>query len=493
MSTTTYEFAGEPNERPVVLYEPDNDSTGLPVFLFLCGARDAVDSMNDEEYMRAMAKRGFVAGTADWPNQFSDYSYALTTNTILDYLDMTAGRVVPNVFDKLCNRPRADCSNGVALAGFSMGGFQTMFAPRHDPRITAILALSTGWLEPSNPLFFTLSDQEQSKYLPTKSRLLISGAADTVLPPGAERSLAFYTYIDCQQSHSCIQEDGSGFVIIPEAPHQFTQNRYPSSCFTRMKCVYGENDEQWGLKSTLDWLASTAAPTKAIISDGSEDLFACDPESTLEETPANFFMDGGMECQEISYTAMFKVFSSFDSNQDGSLSQDEIPALTREIERQGHSGPDKTINRPLDSDLDGTISWNEFLGAQAKVGASAAEDKLKEEKLTAFWLGGSICPYYTNDVLDATSHSKDSNATKRCIYDCAASPWAKQCWDSRDSKKGLATMPWATVLGQTIEAGVELPPFKVTKVNPLFDYEGVSLEVIEGKSTRQRDRKGTIA
>merc|ERR1712187_177121 len=58
-----------------------------------------------------------------------------------------ASKIVPSAISKLCERPRATCSAGVAVSGHSQGGFITTFSLQFDSRITAIMPLGIGCLK----------------------------------------------------------------------------------------------------------------------------------------------------------------------------------------------------------------------------------------------------------------------------------------------------------------------------------------------------------
>merc|ERR1712157_21363 len=117
-----------------------------------------------------------------------------------------------------------------------------------------------------------------------KQRLYITGQADIIF---SEDCLAMFSYACKSSANECRQPDGSGYMVVPRAPHNFYGLCDPSVEDTKMKCSYAQSSELWGLKRAADWLAKAASATKAITTDANyEEGVSCD-EQAIEDTRDN--------------------------------------------------------------------------------------------------------------------------------------------------------------------------------------------------------------
>mmetsp|Transcript_87076 Transcript_87076/g.164135 ORF Transcript_87076/g.164135 Transcript_87076/m.164135 type:complete len:412 (-) Transcript_87076:29-1264(-) len=252
--------------------EPSLISGRLPVFVWLMGGFSMFDSMVDEVWLQQMALRGFLSAAVDYVSFYDRLTWSSTfTGPARQFQTLQAkAEKLPNAISKLCLRPRADCSQGVAVAGHSTGGFISIFGVQYDNRITAILALGVGCLD--DKLVGGLLDVEVSKYLLPSKRLYITGSKDKMVDP--------YCLSDMNKE---LQADGSGYMMVPEGPHQFYASCDPIQRKTLMKCAYSKSIAPWGLTKSLDWLARTASPASAKINTPKEAV-ECEGKLPISET-----------------------------------------------------------------------------------------------------------------------------------------------------------------------------------------------------------------
>lgn len=244
--------------RTIVGFEPDGISAGLPVFVWVMGTGDVFDAPVQDSWIQAMTNRGFISARVDYPNSMDGifgggfaYDCVIHLNCFSGFKEKAS--LIPEVLSKLCARPRASCSAGIALAGHGQGSFITQYALAYDRRITAILSLSNGCLMGQFPN--ELTNAEISKLLPVSKRLYISGSDDYEKTGGID--------------HQCLNKvtnDTTFIRLVPDGHFFFYGTCDPAIVTTKMKCQYALSNETWGFKSALDWLAQEASPTKAIIS-----------------------------------------------------------------------------------------------------------------------------------------------------------------------------------------------------------------------------------
>jgi len=137
----TYELIG---------YEPDDGTTGHPVYMHAGGAGDKLEnpdqpySAPELRFTREMALRGYVAAISELPERFEMQCDSLLTNSrdIFGYNGADDSNST-SAIATLCGREGADCANGIALHGLSVAGMLAGVAPRFAP-ITALLSWSNG-------------------------------------------------------------------------------------------------------------------------------------------------------------------------------------------------------------------------------------------------------------------------------------------------------------------------------------------------------------
>jgi hypothetical protein len=260
---STYKYGDD--DMDIGGYEPDGNSSGLPVYLWIMGTGDTYGSEVDREWLKAMANRGFIAGAVNYSNSVEELKVFLAFEALKELQESwkeKAKKLVPSAISELCSHPRADCSAGVAVSGHSQGGFISIFSVEYDSRIEAIMPLGIGCLSGAeSSLHQSLKDVEVSKYLSRQKRLYITGQADVIF---SEKCLSLFSYNCTSSGNDCRRVDGSGYMVVPEGPHNFYGTCDPSKKDSKLKCSYGLSSEPWGLVHAANWLANAASPSNAI-------------------------------------------------------------------------------------------------------------------------------------------------------------------------------------------------------------------------------------
>ncbi|MET0286506.1 MAG: hypothetical protein ABW352_18635 [Polyangiales bacterium] len=228
-------------------YAP-SDGAKHPLFLYFVGtqffAEDEspyYDSQAAKRTTEAMARRGFVAYSVEYDNQFTSF-FADKTRCL--YED-------PNgLLKKACALPNVDCSLGVATWGHSQGGLIAHGAGNYDARVKA--TWTTGY-----------SGRDDAKLPPDRLRV-VNGEADQYNATLETLNKAAGT--NCPEGDSCLRADGSGWIRVRKAAS--AQNSADHCWFDKRAC--SENtlnlEPNWfdpastaafSLEKNADWVAAT--------------------------------------------------------------------------------------------------------------------------------------------------------------------------------------------------------------------------------------------
>ena len=101
-------------------FEPTLAHKNAPVFMWVDGTSCNWNDPADLQIVKAMAVQGFTSATLKHPYDNSVQGYPLIGFGRCDVFNARA-RQVASALNVLCTRESADCSKGVALAGFSQG------------------------------------------------------------------------------------------------------------------------------------------------------------------------------------------------------------------------------------------------------------------------------------------------------------------------------------------------------------------------------------
>jgi hypothetical protein len=249
---------------PTQGYEPVSDSNGTspqrhPLFLYFVGtafvspdASASYDGMAATKVVEALARRGFVALSADYDHGplawLSDHTGQLAC--------LFGAGNKQSLIAQACALPQVDCNLGIAVWGHSMGGYVAAMAYNQEPRVRAVWATGYGG--------------DGAAKLP-KSRLrVVNGEADT--SNGTAATLNTITGLrpaDCPDADQCLRADGSGWIIVRKSQLAAPANSSADHCwFDRQHCsdsaitlepnwIHPDSREPFALESNADWMIAT--------------------------------------------------------------------------------------------------------------------------------------------------------------------------------------------------------------------------------------------
>jgi hypothetical protein len=265
--------------------EPQSDATQLPVFIFLpTGGGTAADFGPDSSEVslwypvEMAADRGFLAATIESVGEDMDCQ-ALAQNAfdLFQYPSATSALSV------LCSHPRANCSLGVVVSGYGLGGMHAMMAPQFTNTVRATMAWASGNIVPGwdklcgafDTSFCTwapgsvvggeelpcLTNAELNRSLPNEHRRFVIGQQDENLGGwnfnhsttnesyGALRQLKSMSGFDCGEENTCSPDGGGGYAYPIEIGHR-SFSRFILNDGSTMDRLTGYD---WGVAGALNW------------------------------------------------------------------------------------------------------------------------------------------------------------------------------------------------------------------------------------------------
>lgn len=258
---TTNDAAGCSTMYRTVGFEPASDAPARhPLFLYFAGTMfvagdtsTSVDSKAATAVTNAMARRGFVALSAEYDNGaiawLSDHE-----NQLACLFDSSNEK---NLLAAACALPNVDCSLGIAAWGHSQGALVAHLAATHDSRVRAVWTTGYGG---------------DSRATLSVNRLrVVNAEGDTgnALVPGLDKTAGF-TLDECPDDgrKQCLRTDGSGWIIVQKVDCAVTSADH--CWFDKVTCAdNGETLEpNWtdpastkpfALETNADWVAATLA------------------------------------------------------------------------------------------------------------------------------------------------------------------------------------------------------------------------------------------
>jgi hypothetical protein len=247
--TTSYATGGH---RPV--------GTGpFPLFVYFVGTEfipgtpaNAHDNPAAMAVTEAMARRGFVALSADYDNDafawLSDHQ-----NQLACMLDAARPE---SLIARACALEQVDCERGIATWGHSQGAFVAAVAHDWDARVRGAWATGFGG--------------DAGARLDTQRLRVVNGEADAA-DNGSAARLQAITGLDaaaCPDPDVCLRPDGSGYVIVRLSDLQNPGADAGHCWFDRATCagaimlepswVDPASDKPFAIEPNADWLADTA-------------------------------------------------------------------------------------------------------------------------------------------------------------------------------------------------------------------------------------------
>lgn len=233
-------------EFETIGFEPSAEAAdGYPLFLYLPGTSERYNGDAPKKVLQAMARRGFVAFSADY-QRFDLNSFPAILESVgvkickesqqrelafqRRYEQATSFMFDPNRKDSLvgtlCSRSKVNCSKGIAIWGYSQGGGLALRAAAYDQRVGALWLTGVGSATPWSVA--TMLHHSQVR--------IVNGSTD----PNASdfRSLNQLTGRSCGKGqHDCLNgEDGSGWYLVQ--PKDLKENGrwgHAGHCWFNMK------------------------------------------------------------------------------------------------------------------------------------------------------------------------------------------------------------------------------------------------------------------
>ena len=243
-----------------------HDPTGYPVYMWTTGTTMCKSGAYgqwrysiDNALITAMSDRGYVSGAVDYSCFLYIASCEQLGTKVKGAYDATTA--LNSAIEVMCAQPKANCSKGVAVHGFSQGAHVAAMAGRYDDRVTAALLfgngnkLGGGFASVSNCLRFEDNTFAPPRRLPRERLRSIVGETDGYFGSnmaGVKVQQKGSTGYDCGENVDCIQDDGSGYFVVAGKGHGFFYNSLA------LTTAFKDGTEAWSMNSCLDWLAAKA-------------------------------------------------------------------------------------------------------------------------------------------------------------------------------------------------------------------------------------------
>eukprot|EP00457_Paulinella_chromatophora_P003450 gb/GEZN01003458.1/.p1 GENE.gb/GEZN01003458.1/~~gb/GEZN01003458.1/.p1 ORF type:complete len:331 (-),score=19.09 gb/GEZN01003458.1/:1123-2115(-) len=261
----------------------------FPVYIWLTGTDMGFHTETDDDLTFRMASQGFVSAQCEYNNDL----YPL----IRDCKELE--RKAENIFnakDKnscisvVCTQPKANCSSGVAVHGFSQGANLISLAKHYAPQVSASYEQGNGDApfptdDLSKCLDYYLADGSRNpfKALDSSRTISIVGENDEFFGCCYEcpcdrccHRTTGHVFVQqtkttgrhCSEgTYDCRSQDGSGWYIVSKAESGKVDGADHCYAYQAGECLARKNnawnpaylkDCPWCLNNTLSWLAKTA-------------------------------------------------------------------------------------------------------------------------------------------------------------------------------------------------------------------------------------------
>jgi hypothetical protein len=254
------------SKRNIVGAEP-SDAATYPVFIYLTGTNMPFNGADAQPFVQDMAARGFVAATV----QYDSGSYPTCTLMTKKASCLFNGSSVNSAVSKLCARPKADCSKGVVVSGFSQGANLAALAKNYDARVRGAYLIGHGDRASGLIDVSSCADDARTALLPSQMRS-INGENDEFFggnASGVRTQLQRVVGVSCPGAFSCLQADGSGWQMVRTsevadrtANHCYFYQNGNRACTSHNGFDTGwrSGTSSWSLGASLNWLAGKATP-----------------------------------------------------------------------------------------------------------------------------------------------------------------------------------------------------------------------------------------
>jgi hypothetical protein len=234
-----------------------------PVFIYLSGTWEPYNHVSALAAVSKMAELGFVAASAQYDNNsFGDCTTLSARARCL--FDASSPK---SAVAALCSRPKADCSKGIVVGGFSQGSVLSILSKNYDSRVRAVYGMGAGVQYSTYDLRACVADGNR---VLTSDRLrTVNGETDSFMG-GTESSgrtnFVQLTGLSCTStSASCFRANGSGWYIVN---HAESSAGIADHCYMRQGGCNGTTLDQkwsagtydWSLGTNLQWLKTFTQP-----------------------------------------------------------------------------------------------------------------------------------------------------------------------------------------------------------------------------------------
>lgn len=224
-----------------------------PVFLYMVGTSERFDNASALSAIREMGGRGYVAATIQYASSSFGNCTSLSAKARCIFNPASATSAV----SALCSRAKADCSKGIAVAGFSQGAIMAILARNFDSRVRAAYGLGAGVQYSVVDLRSCVAD---GRRLLSSSRLrAVNGEADDFMGRSASlvrSQLQQLTGLTCTPaSTSCFRTNSSGWYMVSRFE---TNHGTADHCYMRASgCAGSQNSLDSAFLSTFLWSLDT--------------------------------------------------------------------------------------------------------------------------------------------------------------------------------------------------------------------------------------------
>ncbi|MDP3231085.1 MAG: hypothetical protein Q8N13_24335 [Acidovorax sp.] len=240
-----------------------------PVYVHMSGTGESYNSAWARAAVDAAVARGFVAATVQYDN--ASFGSCSTINGRTKGIFDAAS--TSSAIAKLCSRAKADCSKGVVTGGLSQGSIISVLSRNHDSRVRASMGQGTGTTYTA--AYNLESCMANGKHAQPGDRIRIINGERDMFVGGTEyiaRSQAeLVTGLQCAGQQSCFRNNGSGWYIVKDlqvadlnADHCFMGNLgvpgVQCSGILGVDPYYQYGNNQWGIRTTMDWLKTFVTP-----------------------------------------------------------------------------------------------------------------------------------------------------------------------------------------------------------------------------------------
>lgn len=229
-----------------------------PLFVYTVGTSEAYDHASAMTAIHHMAARGYVAATVQYPN--STFGGCSTIGGRAKCIFNAASAT--SAVSVLCARANADCSKGIAVAGFSQGSVIAVLARNYNANVRAAYGLGAG----VQYSFFDLrACMANGNHTLTNDRLrVINGEVDGFMgssPSSVRGQLQELTGRSCgSAATSCFAANNSGWYMVSGFE---TNDGQADHCYMRVGGCTGNTLDSawlstflWSLDTNLQWLTT---------------------------------------------------------------------------------------------------------------------------------------------------------------------------------------------------------------------------------------------